>query len=146
MKRLLLAMVLVALVLGAVPFWTRLTVHESGEGFDVGDDLVLAEYGYSGEGDRLRFAIFRTWPRESTPEERSADPRTARDFIGWPLIRDHDGRMVPVGTDGNVYFFEGDTLKTMKVRMNEHTDTIPLGNSKTLGELWSYLQQFQVRN
>jgi len=40
--------------------------------------------------------------------------------------------MIPVGAEGDLYFFEGDNLKTMKVRMNEHTDPMPLDNLKTL--------------
>jgi len=32
----------------------------------------------------------------------------------------------------------------MRVAMNEHTDTIPLEDSRTLDELWAYLQTFRV--
>jgi hypothetical protein len=141
--------ILVVLVVAAVlasMFWTRLSVRESGHGFVCGDCLILGEYGYSDGGDRLRFAIFRTWPKDSTPAQRALDTRIGRDFLGWPLIRDKHGRMIPVGTEGNLYFFEGDNLKTLKVRMNEHTDTIPLDNLKTLEEVWTYLQQFQIDN
>jgi hypothetical protein len=52
--------------------------------------------------------------------------------------------MVPVGTDGNVYFFEGENLKTIQVRMNEHTDTMPLENLGTIEAVWTYLQQFRI--
>lgn len=54
--------------------------------------------------------------------------------------------MIPVGSDGALYFFEGDKLKTMKVRMTEHDDTIPLDNLKTMEEVWTYFQQFRVDN
>ena len=89
----------VAIIVGflAVIFWTRITVRESGHGFEVGDYLILGEYGYSHGGDRLRFAIFRTWPKDSTPAQRALDTRTGRDFLGWPLIRDKDGRQVFFG-------------------------------------------------
>ena len=61
-----------------------------------------------------------------------------------PVIRMADGRMVPVRADGHVYFFAGETLKTMRVRMNEHTDTVPLDDARTLDELWAYLERFRV--
>ncbi len=28
--------------------------------------------------------------------------------------------------------------------MNEHTDTMPLEDFKTLDEMWAYLQQFRI--
>jgi hypothetical protein len=148
MKRAGLPILLVLALAGllVILFWTRLSVRQSGHGFVCGDYLLLGEYGYSDGGDSLRFAIFRTWPKDSTPEQRALDTRTGRDFLGWPLIRDKDGRMIPVGAQGDLYFFEGDNLKTMKVRMNEHTDTIPLDNLKTLEEVWTYLQQFRIDN
>jgi len=133
-----------AIGLLTVHFWTRISVRQSGEGYGVGDHLIIAKFGYSEDGDRLRYAIFLTWPKGSTPEQRSLDPRIGQDFLGWPLIRNNDGRMIPVGTNGDVYFFEGDSLKTMRVGMNEHTDTVPLDNLKTLEEVWAYLQQYRV--
>lgn len=52
--------------------------------------------------------------------------------------------MIPVGADGDLYFFEGDKLTIMKVRMNEHIDTMPLDDMKTLDEVWAYLRTFRV--
>jgi hypothetical protein len=148
MKRAQLAILIVVVILGflAVPLLTRFSVRESGHGFVCGDCLILGEYGYTNGGDRLRFAIFRTWPKDSTPAQRSLDTRTGRDFLGWPLVRWNNGRMIPVGTDGNIYFFAGDNLRTMKVGMNEHTDTVPLDNLKTVEEVWDYLEQFRIDN
>jgi hypothetical protein len=119
-------------------------VRESGHGFLVGDYLVLAEYGYSDGGDQLRYAIFRTWPADSTPDERMRDQRVVRDWLTWPWIRHEDGRLIPAGTKGDIYFFEGNRLKALRVRMNEHTDTMPLDNMQTLDDIWNYLQQFRV--
>jgi hypothetical protein len=34
--------------------------------------------------------------------------------------------------------------KIMRVAMNEHDDTIGLGNSKTLAEVWGHSQRFEV--
>jgi hypothetical protein len=146
-KRAGVTIVFVAVCLGVLVFsgfTARFTVRQSGHGFGVGNQLVLGEYGYSDGGDRLRYAIFRTWPKESTQEQRSLDARRATGFLGWPLIRDIGGFMIPVAADGNVYFFEGDNLKQLKVRMNEHTDTMPLDNMKTLDEVWDYLRRFRV--
>jgi hypothetical protein len=80
-KRTILAIVIVLAAAGplGVSLWTRMTVRESGHGFVVRDALILGEYGYSHGGDRLRFAIFRTWPKNSTPAQRGLDTRTGRD-------------------------------------------------------------------
>jgi hypothetical protein len=144
MKRIGLIIVLAASGLALLIWCSRLTVRESGHGFVAGDSIVLGEYGYTHDGDFLRYAVFRTWPKNSTEAERSMDNRTALDSFGWRVVRDNDGRMIPVGTDGDVYFFEGDHLKTMKVRMNEHTDTMPLDDLKTVDAVWRYLQQFRI--
>jgi hypothetical protein len=144
MKRTWIAVSLSVIGLVAILFASRLMIRESGHGFPIGDQIVLCEYGYSRGGDRLHWAIIRTFPKDSTTQERMSDKRVGRSFLVWPLIRDTDGRMVPVGTDGNVYFFEGEELKTLRVRMNEHTDTVPLDDSKTLDELWAYLQKFRA--
>ncbi len=106
----------IIVVLGAVGLllsagWDRLTVRESGHGFLIGDRLVLGEYGYSDGGDRLRYGILRTWPKDSTPEQRLHDPRVVRDSFGWPLIRHPDGRLVPARSDGYVYYSTTTTSK-----------------------------------
>ena len=144
MKRIVLSIgALLVIGLAVIDFWPRFTIGESGHGFQISDQIVLGEYGYSDGGDRLRYAILRTWPVDSTPEERLNDNRVGRDFFGWPLIRDQSGRMIPAGTGGDVYFFVGDELKTLKVRMNEHTDTGPLDDLKSLDEVWAYFQRFR---
>jgi hypothetical protein len=144
MKRARIAILLVVIGLTATLLLNRLMIRESGHGFPIGDQIVLCEYGYSRGGGRLHWAIIRTFPKNSTAAGRMADQRVGRSFFVLPLIRDPNGRMVPVGTDGNVYFFEGDKLRTMRVRMNEHTDTIPLDDSRTLDEMWTYLERFRV--
>jgi hypothetical protein len=144
MKRLRLAILLLVVFLVALVIVNRLLIRESGHGFPIGDQIVLCEYGYSRGGDRLHWAIIRTFPSDSTPAQRLADPRVGRNSLVWPLVREQDGRMVPVDWNGNIYFFEGEKLRTMRVAMNEHTDTVPLEDSKTLEELWAYLQKFRV--
>jgi hypothetical protein len=144
MKRLRLAIALLVVGLAALVIVNHLLIRESGHGFQVGDQIVLCEYGYSRGGDRLHWAIIRTFPLDSTPAERQADPRVGRSFFVWPLIREPGGRMSQVGWDGNVYFFEGERLRQMRVVMNEHTNTVPLEDSKTVEELWAYLEKFRV--
>jgi len=143
-RRVLITLVLLLAGLAATMAWDRLSIRESGHGFVIENQIVLAEYGYSRDGDVLRWAIIRTWPRDSTEEQRRNDPRLSRNFYVWPLVRDTDGRMIRVGARGNVYFFDGDQLNTMRVTMNEHTDTIPLEDARTLKEMWAYLKRFQI--
>jgi len=136
-------LVILAGLAAIVPF-DRLFIRESGHGFSIGNQIVLCEYGYSRGGDRLHWAIIRTFPAASTPAQRMADPRVVRDAFVWPLIRQPDGRLVRAGTAGDVYFFDDQQLKTIRVRMNEHTDTVALEDSKTLDDLWAHLQKYRV--
>src|SRR2546429_96021 len=135
MKRVCLALVLLGAGVLLVACYTVLTVRMSGQSFVVDGQHVVVEFGYSHGGDRLRYAVVRSWPMETAPAVKMRDPRRAAGFLGWTLVRDPDGRMIPVGTSGDVYFFEGDKLKTLRVAMNEHDDTIGLGNAKSLGEV-----------
>jgi len=144
MRRIRLAVLLAIIGLVAIFLVNRLMIRESGHGFPIGNQIVLCEYGYSRGGDRLHWAIIRTFPKDSTTQERMSDKRVGRSSLVWPLVRDTSGSMVPVRTNGSVYFFEGEKLKTLRVRMNEHTDTVPLEDSKTLDELWAYLQKFRI--
>src|SRR6185295_11015259 len=118
MKRrifLVLAMLVAAVTTGLA--WDRLSIRESGHGFLIEDQIVLAEYGYSRNGDVLRWAILRTWPKDSTEEQRLLDPRVSRSFFFWPLVRAANGGLTPVDASGNIYFFHGDQLQTMRVQM-----------------------------
>jgi hypothetical protein len=118
-------------------------VKQSGEGFRSGDLLVLVTYGYSEDGDRLRYAVIRPFLSTSTAEERLADPRFDNSCI-LPRIRYPDGTLHLVKTDGRVYLFIGDELRTLRVEMNEHTDTGGLSQAGSLEGMWAYLQQFRV--
>ena len=52
--------------------------------------------------------------------------------------------MRSVKTDGRVYLFVGDELRTMRVEMNEGVDTHGLSLAGSLDEMWDHLQQFRV--
>ncbi len=71
------------------------------------------------------------------------DPRIDLNSALLPRVRHPDGVMRRVETDGRIYLFIGDELRTMRVVMNEHTDTIGLAGSRE-GQVWNYLQQFRV--
>lgn len=144
MKPIYLVIAVVGVAVWAIVAFSSITIGESSEWWIMDDQQVWVEYGYSQGGDRLRFAIIRTWPKDATPEQKILDGRVGRDFLGRLLVRDPDGRMSPVGLDGDVYFFEGDKLKRMRVRMSESDDTIGLGNSKTLDEMWAHFKRFEV--
>jgi hypothetical protein len=119
-------------------------VEHSGESFTVGDHVVLIDYGFSDGGDRLRYLVIRAYPAVSTPEERQADPRYDINSGSLPRLRHPDGAMRLVQTDGRAYLFIGDELRTMRVAMNEHTDTIGLIRAGSLDEMWTLLQKFRV--
>jgi hypothetical protein len=133
------AIIVLVLVLALVLFvpLPGITVGFSGESFVAGDHQVIVEYCYSLWTGRLCYAIIQTWPKEATVAEKTHDPRVGKTFLEWPTIRHNDGRMIPAGANGHVYFFTGDTLKTLRVQMIESEDTDHIGNSKTLDEVWA---------
>jgi hypothetical protein len=51
--------------------------------------------------------------------------------------------MIPVGRDGTVCFFDGDHLRTMKVKAPEYD--VGLGRYRSRNEVWASFQRFEVR-
>jgi hypothetical protein len=119
-------------------------VEQSGASFPLGDLRVITDYGHSEGGDWLRFLVIRAYPAASTAAERVADPRYDINSGGIPRLRHADGVMRPVKTDGRAYLFIGEELRTMRVEMNEHTDTVGLCQAGSLEGMWQYLQRFRV--
>jgi hypothetical protein len=119
-------------------------VEQSGESFPLGNLLVIIDYGYSDDGDRLRYVVIRAFPATSTVAERLADPRYDINAGRLPLVRQPDGKMGPPSTDGRAYLYIGDELRTMRVKMNEHTDTMGLRQAGSLEAMWDYLGRFRI--
>jgi hypothetical protein len=119
-------------------------VEQSGARFTLGDLHVITDYGYSEGGDWLRFLVVRAYPATATTAEVRADPRYDINSGGLPRLRHADGVMRPVRTDGRAYLIIGDELRTMRVEMNEHTDTVGLSRAGSLEGMWQYLQRFRV--
>jgi hypothetical protein len=137
---LILAVVVVLIVLNALRDSRKEGV--SGESTVLGDRFVLAEFGYARGGRTLLYAIFRSFPTNSTSDQRANDPRY-RETDSGVLVRDNDGRMVPVGRDGMVYVFDGDNLRKVRVRASE--DDVGIGSSRNMDEIWASLKRYEVR-
>jgi hypothetical protein len=137
--------VIFAWLRGQPPLPVLDAVGHSGESFTIGEQFVVIDYGYLDGGDKLAFAVIRSWPTDSSIESRSNDPRFDLNLAGLPLVRHSDGQLREVGTDGRVYVFFGDQLRTMRVQMNEHTDTDELSRQKDMEGIWGHLKQFQVK-
>jgi len=119
-------------------------VEHSGHSFSLGNLMVIESCGYSEGGDWLRYMVIRAYPLTSTVDERLADPRYDINSGRLPLVRHPDGVMQQVRTDGRVYLFIGDELRTIRVEMNERADLYGLRRAGSLEEMWDYLQQFRV--
>jgi hypothetical protein len=119
-------------------------VEHSGCSYDLGDLRVIESCGYSEDGDWLRYLVIRAYPLPVTTEEILADPRYDINSGRLPLVRHPDGVMRPVKTDGRVYLFVGDELRTLRVEMNERTDPVGLRRASNLEGMWVYLQQFRA--
>jgi hypothetical protein len=120
-------------------------LQQSGEGFSVGGHFVHATYGYFGDGDELAFAIIQTWPLNTPPDQRLADRRVDFNSGGTPLILHADGKYYPPDMSGTVYMFFGDELRTMRVKMDEHTDTAALMHVKDLVGIWAHFEKFKTK-
>ena len=113
----------------------------SGESTIIGGSLVVAEYGYARGGRTLLYAVIRSFPTNATPEQKSNDPRFQETASGV-LVRGKDGKMIPVGRDGTVYLFDGDNLRTMKIKAGE--DDVGLGGCQSIDEIWASFRRFEV--
>jgi hypothetical protein len=113
----------------------------SGESTYMEGSLVVAEYGYSHGGRKLLYAVVRSFPTNSTSEQRNNDPRY-RSINDDVSVRDNDGHMIPVGRDGTVYIFNGDKLRTMKVQVAE--DDIGIVTCFDMDDVWARFQKFEV--
>jgi hypothetical protein len=118
-------------------------LQQSGTGFSIGGHSVVITYGYFGNGDELAFAIIQTWPIGTPEQQMLSDKRVDMNSGATPRIKSSDGRYVPVDTSGTVYMFFGDELRTMRVTMDEHTDTVGLRHKKDLEGVWSHFKQFE---
>jgi hypothetical protein len=54
-----------------------------------------------------------------TGRQDSAFVSFQRSLASGVLVRDNDGRMIPVGRDGMVYLFAGDTLRKMTIKASK---------------------------
>ena len=142
MKYTLLIIAIIVVFIAVNAFFNLQKEGVSGESTFLKDCFVLAETGYARGGRTLLYAVFRSFPTNSTPEQRDHDPRYSESDSGV-LVRDNDGRMIPVGRDGMVYVFNGDRLRKMRVRAAE--DDIGNGSSRTMDEIWASLKRFEVR-
>ena len=46
---------------------------------------------------------------------------------------------------GTLYMFFDDELRTMKVQMDEHTDTVGLMHSKDIDGVWSHFEKYKTQ-
>jgi hypothetical protein len=125
-------------------FILPIEIGQSFSTFPLGTLDVVTDFGFSEDGDRLRYMVVRGYPVAAPRHDTSNDPRVDEDS-GWlPWVRHPDGKLRPVETDGRVYLFVGDELRTMRVKMNEHTDAAGFSRMGSLDGIWSYLQRFKV--
>jgi hypothetical protein len=147
-----IVLVIVCALCAIVLFRSMLTgsansdIQESGEGLRLDSTDISITYGYSDDGDRLRYLVIQSWPVTASSAERMSDPRYDWSSRPLPRVKQPGGTWKPIETDGRVYFFIADELRIMRVRMNEHTDTAGLSQAKHLEDMWQYLQQFRVRD
>ena len=78
MKYVLIILALAVVVIGLSVLRSWFDEGVSGESTTIGDSFVLAEFGY-GRGRRLTYAIIRSFPTNSTSENKGTTiPVTAR--------------------------------------------------------------------
>ena len=141
MKYRLLMVVVVVIVFGLVFFLTWNEDGETGESTFIGQSFVDADYGYATDDNRLLYAVIRSFPTKASYDQRFNDPRSR---VSWSrvLVRDNNNRMIPAGRDGTVYLFDGDHLRTMKVKVDEAD--VSIANCRSMDEIWARFQRFEV--
>jgi len=120
------------------------SIGQSGESFPLGEETVSIDFGYIDDGDKLVYAIIRSWPIDAPVESRLNDPRYDLNPGGLPRVRHPDGQLKEVSTNGMIYMFFGDQLRTMQVAMDEHTDTVGISGQKDLEGIWNVFAQFKI--
>lgn len=130
------------IALGVVCYYA-LYIQESGEWFTTRGQKVDIVFGYTRGGDVLNYAIVRSWP-ENEPGLILTDTRSTFGPIPIRMCRNNDGWRLPAATNGQVYVYFGDELRTMRVDMDEHSDTQGIGNCQTIQEVWEFFSQYRV--
>jgi len=142
MKYVLLVLAVVVALIASKAFLSSRKEGVSGESTVLDDGFVMAEFGYVRGARTLLYAVFRSFPTNSTSDQRTNDPRF-RETDSGVVVRDNDGRMIPVGRDGMVYLYAGDNLRKMRVRASE--DDVGIGSSRNMDEIWASLKRYEVR-
>jgi hypothetical protein len=119
-------------------------IRGSGCSYNLSNLRVIESYGYSENGDWVRYLVIRAYPSTATTEEILSDPRFDVNSGRPPRLLHPDGVMRQVKTDGWAYLFIGNELWSMRVEMNEHTDPVGLRRVGSLEGMWEYLQQFRI--
>jgi hypothetical protein len=139
----LLLLALVALQGGCKEALLEVTGGSSGHSFLVGEQFVILKNGFL-RGDVTWVAV-RNWPASSTPEQRLSDTRVTVGPQGCCLIRQANvGLAAP---EQRLYFFDGDTLTTFRIRMKED-DFIGFrpASFKSYSEVLEFFQRFEVKS
>ena len=144
MKPIAVAITLAISVWGvyAAVYWIQ--SGESGESFVLGDQHVIVDYGYAWGGDKLTYCVIRSWPAATPPEQKLADTRSTLGALGSRLVRNRSGMMEPVSRNGRVYLWIGEELRTFRVEMSEHTDTMGLWQSANVREMEDFFAPFRI--
>ena len=145
MKYALFVFLGLTIVLGAAYLFRSKSVGRSGESFRMGNSDIIVVYGYAEGGKRLRFAVVRSFPSDTPPNKKIQDPRIQDDYLDTLSVRGNDGHMIRVETDGTIYLFDGDHLRTMKVNMSESMDTVGISRCKSMEEIWAFFKRFEVQ-
>lgn len=144
MKLVTAAIMLPVIVLGAYAAVYWFHSGESGESFVLNDEHVIVDFGYAWDGDQLTYCVIRSWPDSTSPEQKMADTRSSLGTLGGRLVRNSTGLMEPVKKDGRVYLWIGDELRTFRVDMSEHTDTMGLWQSTSVRDMEAFFAPFRI--
>jgi hypothetical protein len=133
---------IVLLAFGIVCYYA-LYIQESGEWFTVRGQKIYIVFGHTHGGDVLNYAIVRSWPANE-PDRILTDTRSTLGPIPIRLCRNNGGWRLPAATNGQVYVYFGEELRTMRVDMDEHSDTQGIGNCQTIQDVWDFFSQYRV--
>ncbi len=133
--------VLGVLILSTVSILSR---GVSSQGMPSESGSIQVCEGYSWFHDRVRFLIVREWPGTWTEQQRLNEPNVRWTALGGRQVLIPGKGWQSAKSDGSVYLFGKDGLRTMRVDANNHSDLFEMGRCRTTDDIWEFLQQYRV--
>jgi hypothetical protein len=76
-------------------------------------------------------------------KQRANEPSVRRIALGGREVLVPSAGWQRVKSNGSVFVFGKEGLRTMRVNMNTHSDSFEMGRCQAIDEVWEFLQQYR---